>query len=97
VERGVNCLQVMGDSKLIIEWENGNYRFENLLIAHIMDRIKEARAQFEFISFQHVYRELSIKEDMLSKEALKMQEGKMKIEEEVEGCALPGITLSIYS
>lgn len=31
-ERGLTILQIMGDYKLIIEWANGKYKMENLLL-----------------------------------------------------------------
>lgn len=96
VERDITCLWITGDSNLIVEWANGNYRSEILLIAPIMDRIRERKAQFEFISFQHVYWELNMKADLISKEALNMQEGEMKFEEEVEACSSRNKSLYIF-
>jgi hypothetical protein len=40
IERGLTSLHIIGDSKLIVEKENGNYKLENLLPIPIMDRIK---------------------------------------------------------
>ena len=83
----------MNDSKLIVEWANGNYKFENLLIAYIMERIREVRHCLIYL-IQTCILETQHDAYLLPKEALKTQEGMTKIEE-VEGHALAGITLYI--
>lgn len=43
MKRGLNGLQVMGDSKLVVEWKNEISRLNNLIFVRIMDRTKEAK------------------------------------------------------
>ena len=57
-------LQVLGDSKVIIDWQAWKAR------------IKERMAAFEGINFQHIYRETNTVVDSLSKRALTSQKGK---------------------
>ncbi len=41
-----------------------------------MDRIREVRTNFTSLPFQHIYRELNMKADILSKEALRNKEAR---------------------
>jgi ribonuclease HI len=80
-EKNVSRLQVLGDSKLLMDWENGKNQITNMALSPIMELCLEKKKIFEEISFSHVYREFNYKADKLSKEALILQEGHL-IEQE---------------
>jgi ribonuclease HI len=70
-------LQVLGDSKVIIEWlsKKGNLQVINLEGWKV--RIRELMAVFQGINFQHIYRESNEEADNLSKRALHSPIGKL--------------------
>jgi ribonuclease HI len=55
----VKRLQVFGDSKLVMDWENGRSNIYNLELGPIFNRIMENKLVFEEVSFSHVYREFN--------------------------------------
>ena len=67
-EWGVDSLQIFGDYKIIIDWENGNHRCNILCLRPLLDEMLLLKSQFDFISFSHVYRERNSFADRLSKE-----------------------------
>jgi ribonuclease HI len=60
-EKNVSKLQVMGDSKLVIDWANGKIFVQDIRTQNILRDIKLACHSFEWISFLHILRELNIK------------------------------------
>jgi hypothetical protein len=62
----------MGDSKLVIDWENGKNSAQDIRLQNIMWDIKLTCRAFERLSFLHILRELNSKADELSKEALSL-------------------------
>ena len=43
VEKGIRTLQVLGDSKLLIDWENGHSQISNLNLNPILELILELK------------------------------------------------------
>jgi hypothetical protein len=41
LERGVSSLQVLGDSKLVIDWAQGKSSLENLILLPLMEKFRE--------------------------------------------------------
>jgi hypothetical protein len=41
--RGVRSLQVLGDSKFIIDWAKGKIRLDNLILCSLMENFKEGK------------------------------------------------------
>jgi hypothetical protein len=74
-------LEVIGDSKLVIEWIHGTYRLQNLTLGPILDQILNAVLLFEEISFKHVYRQFNFEADKLSKEAISGPTGLLQVAE----------------
>jgi ribonuclease HI len=74
VDKQVRKIQVLGDSKLVMDWANGKAQI-------ILERILEIRALFEEVSFAHIFREFNHKVDHLSKEALALEEGMLSVQE----------------
>jgi hypothetical protein len=63
VSTNVSHLQIFCDSFLFINW------IRNLFLS-LYDHIKQIETQLVFVSYSHVYRELNMQDDSLSKEAL---------------------------
>jgi ribonuclease HI len=84
-EKNLSKLQVFGDSKLVIDWARGINNIQNPRLASLLRDIKLTFRDFEWISFQHILRELNTKADELSKEALQLQKGAFGFYEFFEG------------
>jgi hypothetical protein len=54
VDRQFKRLQVFGDSKLLMDWENGKSNISNLELWPILNRIMEKKIVFEKVYFAHV-------------------------------------------
>jgi ribonuclease HI len=84
-EKNLSKLQVFGDSKLVIDWARGINNIQNPRLASLLRDIKLTFRDFEWLSFQHILRELNTKADELSKEALQLQKGAFGFYEFFEG------------
>jgi hypothetical protein len=93
-DRGIPKLQVLGDSKLLIDWANGKNMIINLVLSLVMSRVVEIKRRFEAISSLHIYWEFNIKANQLSKEALYLQEGIITIQEFRDGALVSESRLS---
>jgi hypothetical protein len=60
----------LGDSKLVVDWALKKTKVENVCLEALLQDVSEACLSFEWLSFNHIYRELNSKFDELSKEAL---------------------------
>lgn len=74
-QKDVRKLQVLGDSKLVIDWAKWKISIQNINLANIMRDIRLSFQSFDWLSFQHILRELYVKADKLSKEVLQLQRG----------------------
>jgi ribonuclease HI len=68
-------LQVMGDSRVIIDWLSNKSRLQVCAVEGWKTRIKDLIKRFQSISFHHIYRNFNSEADMLSKQALGEPEG----------------------
>jgi ribonuclease HI len=59
---GCQRLQVLGDSKLVIDWANNKIRVDNLELGPIKRACGELERTFEWISFAHTNHEMNVKE-----------------------------------
>jgi ribonuclease HI len=83
-KKDVTKLRVMGDSKLVIDWEKGKNSTQDICLSPITRYIKLDFQSFKWLSFHHILqelntnhilRELNTKADELSKEALSLLVG----------------------
>jgi ribonuclease HI len=74
-KKDIRKLQVMGDSKLVIDWAKGKISFQNINLANILRDMRLSFQSFDWLSFQHILRELNVKAYELSKEDLQLQRG----------------------
>lgn len=68
--RGVLKLQVLGDSKLVIDWILGAVQITNNALVNIGRLLKRISDTFQMISFKHIFREINVQAESLSKEPL---------------------------
>ena len=80
-EKNVRNLQICGDSKLTIDWENDNLQINAPHLQHLLKEIRSQLENFNSTSFQHIYRELNEDADKLSKDALLLPPGIMLIKD----------------
>ena len=67
IERNCKMLQVFGDSMVVINWINKTQRCRNTSLDTLVEEFNKILANFESISFKHVYRERNMEADKLSK------------------------------
>ena len=56
-EKGVQKLQIFGDSMIIINWINQTQRCHNIHLYPILEEVSQLKTTFNQISFTHIYRE----------------------------------------
>jgi ribonuclease HI len=71
----ITRLQVMGDSKVIIDWLNQKANLHAIDIEGWKRRTKTMIAKFQEISFLHIFRDYNKEVDLLSKQWLLEQKG----------------------
>jgi ribonuclease HI len=92
----ISELQVVGDSKIIIDWCKGKGRLQIISLDCWKIKIKELSTHFRAITFTHTYREFNKEADDLSKKALKEQIGKIYFTQWEEGYKGPTRCLKIF-
>jgi ribonuclease HI len=53
--KGVNKLQVFGDSKFMVDWANLKCRINNLLLEPLMMQFLQVKESYETLCFSHIY------------------------------------------
>ena len=67
---GITNLSVLGDSLLVINQVNGIYKVKSSSIFDLYEEVLELKTQFDFVEFNHVYRNYNKRADELSNLAL---------------------------
>jgi len=70
LKKGIVRLHVFGDSSITIIWIQNHVQVHITSLSPLAKHLKEISRQFKEVSFKHVYRELNVKVDILSKYAL---------------------------
>ena len=78
-------LQLLGDSKKVVDWANGRVQINAPHLQYMMAAIRDLVTSFKSVSFEHIYRELNMEADSLSKLALALQPGIIEVEEMTNG------------
>ena len=68
-------LQVVGDSKVIIDWDNQKCQLQVAILEGWKDKITRLQSNFEYFAYQHVYKEYHVESNGLSKQSLYLLEG----------------------
>ena len=77
----VDKIQVFGDSQLVINWASGKYRLMNLELSMILQEVNRITDGFDYVSFQHIYRERNSSAYALAKVGGRILEGSWSIME----------------
>jgi len=67
---GITNLSVLGDSLLVINQVNGIYKVKSASIFDLYEEVLGLKSQFDYIDFNHVYRDYNKRADELSNLAL---------------------------
>jgi ribonuclease HI len=70
---GIKKIRCQGDSELIIKQVNGLYRVKDAKLKALFEPTKEVAAQFEYILFEHIYRNANERADWLANYAMDTQ------------------------
>ena len=66
----IKCLSVLGDSLLVINQVNNIYKVKSVCLHDLYKEVQALKTEFDFIEFNHVYREYNKRADELSNLAL---------------------------
>ena len=70
IQMGIEHLNVLGDSLLVINQVNGVYKVKSEDLRELHEEVNDLKKHFKFIEFNHVYRENNKRADELSNIAL---------------------------
>lgn len=73
--KGVQNLQVFGDSELIIKNLNKGARFNNPSLNNIADRLKRVLQEFDSCKFYHILRKLNSEADQMANKGSELMKG----------------------
>jgi hypothetical protein len=68
-------LQILGDSRIIVDWLNKKGDLQAISLSSWKDRIRHLQLAFKKISYTHIYRQHNKSADQLSKAALQAKLG----------------------
>jgi ribonuclease HI len=72
LSRNIKQLQVYGDSLLVINQVTGQFKVKNVQLQELYKEAMDLIAKFDYIAFNHVYREFNKRADQLSNLALEV-------------------------
>ena len=75
LHKQVYSLQLVGDSKVIVDWFSYKNKLQVISLQPWMTRICQMSGRFQNIKIQHIYREFNREANQLSKHTLLMEEG----------------------
>ena len=81
INNNISQLQVLGDSKMVVDWVNRKIQINGPHLQQLLNAIRRLLELFTGFRISHVYRELNMEADGLSKLALLLDLGKLKTEE----------------
>jgi ribonuclease HI len=96
VRLNIEVIQVIGDSKIIIDWLKDRGKLQVASLMGWMDRIIKLKKSFREIYYTHVYRELNKEADSLSKKALTKTEGRIEYNLWVDGNEGPTLFFNLF-
>ena len=73
ISRNIKQLQVYGDSLLVISQVTGQFKVNNILLKELHQEVIKLTKNFDYIAFNHVYRDKNKRADQLSNMALDIE------------------------
>jgi ribonuclease HI len=92
----IQKIQILGDSKVIIDWLNQKSNLQAIDIEGWKQKTRDLANLFQGISFHHIYRDFNKEADLLSKQALLEPEGRLSFYQWVDGAGGPLTHLNIF-
>jgi ribonuclease HI len=92
---GIDHLQVLGDSKIVVDWLNHKCNHFVSSLLGWMEKIRILVTLFNDIKFNDIYREENVEEDTLSKKSLQVLEGRIHFNKWQDGQEAPPLTLRL--
>ena len=89
LSRNIKHLHVFGDSQLVINQITNVYKVKNNLLQELYQEVQTLKTQFEYIEFNHVYREFNKRADALSNMALNVLD--INVDNDNTGLILPSL------
>lgn len=94
--KGIKSLVIRGDSKFIIDSASKNVTIHYIYLQQWGNGVREAKNDFDSISYQHIFRELNVEADSLSKKALKLQPERLFLEEFKEARSISSFSIQYF-
>lgn len=88
-------IQIMGDSKIVINWFNMKGSLQNYILEPWQQKISQLQESFEECTISHVYWEFNSIADSLSKEAFSSPIGILEIKE-LSPCLVQNFSLALF-
>jgi len=92
----IQKIQVLGDSKVIIDWLNQKSNLQTIDIEGWKHKTKDLITFFQGISFHHIYMDFNKEANLLSKQALLESEGILSFYQWVGGAGGPLTHLNLF-
>jgi hypothetical protein len=92
----VEVLQLLGDSRIIIEWLSNRGDLQAISLLAWKDRIRLLQPTFKNLSYNHIYREHNKSTDQLSKAMLKKKVGIISYNLSIDGHEGPPLFLTLF-
>jgi ribonuclease HI len=92
----IEVLQILEDSRIVIEWLNNKSKLQAISLMEWKDIIRQLQSTFRTLNFNHIYREYNKEANLLSKVALQKKAGIITYNHWVEGHEGPPHVLKLY-
>jgi ribonuclease HI len=92
----IDHLQLVDDSKVIIDWLNLNDKLQSITLVAWMDQIKALQRHFKTFMFTHTSREFNREADLLSKTALQKQVGMITYTHWMDDHEGPSLAIKLF-
>jgi ribonuclease HI len=86
--KGIHNFHIYGDSKLCIGWMKNVIHLQHMNLIQLGQKLHYTAKSFEDLIFTHIYKELNIEVDTLSKEVLQLPSNALVWEEFLEGSSI---------
>jgi ribonuclease HI len=92
----ITYIQVLGDSKVVLDWLLNTSRLKVAALEGWKIRIKELTSTFRAIKYQHIYREYNVAANNQSKLALEVSEGFIHYHHWISGVEGPRMQFRVH-
>ena len=89
-------LQVVRDSKVIIDWVSQECQLHVVVLKGWKEKIRKIQEELVGINFHHIFQEFNGDDDLLSKQAMYLTEGLLHFSKIVDSNIISKETFSIF-